>query len=50
MPNVLFAGDFEVTIHVRTEIDDGSHANGIIAEPIGKFGDAVGLDSFKRGP
>jgi hypothetical protein len=38
----------EVAVHVRPGIKHGSHAFGIIADQIGKFGDAFGLDSFKN--
>ena len=46
--NLLLAGELKVAVHVGPWIKHGSDAFGIIADPMGKCVDAVGLDSFKN--
>ena len=46
--HLLLAGELEVAVHVRTWIEHCGYSFGIIADQIGKLGDAVGLNAFKN--
>ena len=45
--DLLLTGKLEVALHVSPGIKHRGYAFGIIADQVGKFGDAVCLDAFK---